>query len=171
MIIGGGLSETVFLIDRANSPGTTTISDEEIISVRYENPFPTQNVQAQMTQFEEVGSSSNDNYAFYSDSFTLNSFNTDTQMGRTEQVEQMADRIAAQQNYLDAILTSKKKSKVSVRIDSVNRTIKPGDNLTFTERDAPVTVSSLLVRGITYDLQQEETTFFGDATITTIEVE
>ena len=91
-------------------------------------------------------------------------------MGRTEQVEQMADRIAAQQNYLDAILTSKKKSKVSVRIDSVNRTIKPGDKLTFTERDAPVTVSSLLVRGITYDLQQEAPTFFGDATITTIEV-
>ena len=124
-----------------------------------------------MTQFEEVGSSSNNNYAFYSDSFTLNSFNSDTQMGRTEQVEQMADRIAAQQNYLDAILDSKTKSKVSVRIDSINRSIKPGDNLTFTERDAPVTVSSLLVRGITYDLQQEETTFFGDATITTIEVE
>ena len=171
LIIGGGVQETVFLIDRANSPGTTSISDEEIISVRYENPFPTQKVQAQMTQFEEVGSSSNNNYAFYSDSFTLNSFNSDTQMGRTEQVEQMADRIAAQQNYLDAILNSKKKSKVSVRIDSVNRTIKPGDNLTFTERDAPVTVSSLLVRGITYDLQQEETTFFGEATITTIEVE
>lgn len=171
LIIGGGVQATVFLIDRANSPGTTSISDEEIISVRYENPFPTQNVQTQMTQFEEVGSSSNNNYAFYSDSFTLNSFNSDTQMGRTEQVEQMADRIAAQQNYLDAILDSKTKSKVSVRIDSINRSIKPGDNLTFTERDAPVTVSSLLVRGITYDLQQEETTFFGDATITTIEVE
>ena len=171
LTIGGTVQAAVFLIDRANSPGRTNISDEEIISVRYENPFPTQNVQTQMTQFEEVGSSSNNNYAFYSDSFTLNSFNSDTQMGRTEQVEQMADRIAAQQNYLDAILTSKKKSKVSVRIDSVNRTIKPGDNLTFTEKDAPVTVSSLLVRGITYDLQQEETTFFGDATITTIEVE
>ena len=171
LVIGGGALETVFLIDRANSPGTTSISDEEIIFVRYENPFPTQNVQAQMTQFEEVGSSSNNNYAFYSDSFTLNSFNSDTQMGRTEQVEQMADRIAAQQNYLDAILTSKKKSKVSVKIDSVNRTIKPGDNLNFTERDAPVTVSSLLVRGITYDLQKEETTFFGDATITKIEIE
>ena len=171
LTIGGGVQATVFLIDRANSPGTTSISDEEIISVRYENPFPTQNVQTQMTQFEEVGSSSNNNYAFYSDSFTLNSFNSDTQMGRTEQVEQMADRIAAQQNYLDAILNSKTKSKVSVRIDSINRSIKPGDNLTFTERDAPVTVSSLLVRGITYDLQQEETTFFGHATITTIEVE
>ena len=83
----------------------------------------------------------------------------------------MADRYAAQESFLDAILANKKKTQVTLTVDSINKAIKPGDNLTFTERDAPVTVSSLLVRGITYDLAREETTFSGDATITKIEID
>ena len=83
----------------------------------------------------------------------------------------MADRFGAQETYLDAILANQIKTQVSLTVDSINKSIKPGDNLTFTERDAPVTVSSLLVRGITYDLSREETTFSGDATITKIEIE
>ena len=124
-----------------------------------------------MTQRQESGSSSSDNYNFFETEFTFSSFNSNTEVGRKLRVEQMADRYAAQETFLDAILANKIKTQVSLTVDSINKTIKPGDNLTFTERDAPVTVSSLLVRGITYDLASEETTFSGDATITKIEVE
>ena len=124
-----------------------------------------------MTQRQESGSSSSDNYNFFETEFTFSSFNSNTEVGRKLRVEQMADRYAAQETFLDAILANKIKTQVSLTVDSINKSIKPGDNLTFTERDAPVTVSSLLVRGITYDLASEETTFSGDATITKIEIE
>ena len=141
------------------------------MSVRYKNPFPVQAVETTMTQRQESGSSSSDNYNFFETEFILSSFNSNTQVGRKLSTEQMADRFGAQEAFLDVILANQIKTQVSLIVDSINKTIKPGDNLTFTERDAPVTVSSLLVRGITYDLAREETTFSGDATITKIEVE
>jgi len=171
LIIGGNAIETVYLIDRANEPSTQSISVQKIVSVTYKNPYPTQSVKSWMMQRQEAGSSSSDNYNFFESEFMLSSFNSDTEVGRKINIEQMADRYAAQESFLDAILANKKKTQVSLKVDSINKTIKPGDNLTFTERDAPVTVSSLLVRGITYDLAREETTFSGDATITKIEVE
>jgi len=171
LIIGGSAIETVYLIDRANTPTAQTISVQDIVSVTYKNPFPVQAVETRMTQRQESGSSSSDNYNFFETEFTLSSFNSNTEVGRKLKVEQMADRYAAQETFLDAILANKIKTQVSLTVDSINKSIKPGDNLTFTERDAPVTVSSLLVRGITYDLASEETTFSGDATITKIEVE
>ena len=171
LTIGGSAIETVYLIDRANTPTAQTISVQDIVSVRYRNPFPIQAVETRMTQRQESGSSSSDNYNFFETEFTFSSFNSNTEVGRKLRVEQMADRYAAQETFLDAILANKIKTQVSLTVDSINKTIKPGDNLTFTERDAPVTVSSLLVRGITYDLASEETTFSGDATITKIEVE
>ena len=81
----------------------------------------------------------------------------------------MNDRMEAQVQFLQAILDANSKPKVSVTIDSINASILPGDNLTFTEIDAPVTVSSLLVRAINYDLGNAQTTFTGDATITIVE--
>jgi len=123
-----------------------------------------------MMQRQESGSSSSDNYNFFESEFMLSSFNSDTEVGRKINIEQMADRYAAQESFLDAILANKKKTQVTLTVDSINKAIKPGDNLTFTERDAPVTVSSLLVRGITYDLARDETTFSGDATVTKIEI-
>jgi len=170
LIIGGSAVETVYLIDRANEPSTQSISVQNIVSVTYKNPYPTQSVKSWMMQRQESGSSSSDNYNFFESEFMLSSFNSDTEVGRKINIEQMADRYAAQESFLDAILTNKKKTQVTLTVDSINKAIKPGDNLTFTERDAPVTVSSLLVRGITYDLARDETTFSGDATVTKIEI-
>ena len=171
LIIGGTANETIYLIDRANTPSAQSISVQDIVSVRYRNPFPIQAVETTMTQRQESGSSTSDNYNFFETEFTLSSFNSNTEVGRKLSTEQMADRFGAQETYLDAILANQIKTQVSLTVDSINKSIKPGDNLTFTERDAPVTVSSLLVRGITYDLSREETTFSGDATITKIEIE
>ena len=162
-------SKTVYLIDKANSPATTALDPANIKFVSYRLTFPVASVSCDMKIREFVGSASDDNFNISENTNKSSVYNANTSNGKAMKVKQMNDRMEAQVQFLQAILDANSKPKVSVTIDSVNTTIMPGDNLTFTERLAPVTVSSLLVRGITYNLANAETTFFGDATITVVE--
>ena len=122
-----------------------------------------------MTVREFVGSAADDNFNISETRNESSVYNADNSAGKDMTVKQMNDRMEAQVQFLQAILDANSKPKVSVTIDSINASILPGDNLTFTEIDAPVTVSSLLVRAIIYDLGNAQTTFTGDAVITIVE--
>ena len=162
-------NKTVYLVDRANAPSTTAISAANIISVDYKNIFPVASVKCSMTVREFVGSAADDNFDISETRNESSVYNANNSAGKNMTVKQMNDRMEAQVQFLQAILDANSKPKVSVTIDSINASILPGDNLTFTEIDAPVTVSSLLVRAINYDLGKAQTTFTGDATITIVE--
>jgi len=160
---------TIFLIDRANTPATTALSNTEIISVDYLNVFPIASIKTAMNSYSEVGSAADDNYQLVKQTQDLEVLNSSSETGRAMTIKQVADRYEMQKQYLEAILTNRIKPVLSVAVDNIKTTILPGDNLTFTQANAPVTVSSLLVRAITYDLAQERTIFNGDATITILE--
>jgi hypothetical protein len=162
-------NKTVYLVDRANAPSTKAISAANIISVDYKNIFPVASVKCSMTVREFVGSAADDNFNLSETRNESSVYNANNSAGKNMTVRQMNDRMEAQVQFLQAILDANSKPKVSVTIDSINASILPGDNLTFTEIDAPVTVSSLLVRAINYDLGKAQTTFTGDATITIVE--
>ena len=161
--------KTVYLIDKANSPATTAINPANIKGVIYKNIFPVASVSCDMKIREFVGSASDDNFNISETTNKSSVYNANTSNGKAVKVQQMNDRMEAQVQFLQAILDANSKPIVSVTIDSINPDIRPGDNLTFTERLAPVTVSSLLVRGIHYDLGSAETTFTGNAVLTIVE--
>ena len=81
----------------------------------------------------------------------------------------MHESLGQQFNYLQAIMDVAKKIYITVTVDHVNETILPGDNLTFSREVDKVTVSSLLVRKIVYNLERQTTQFCGDGTITPFE--
>jgi hypothetical protein len=81
----------------------------------------------------------------------------------------MHDSLGQQLNYLQAILDVQKKLYITVTLDHINEDILPGDNLSFSREIDKVTVSSLLVRKIVYDLNLQTTQFCGDGTITPFE--
>jgi len=162
-------NKTVYLVDRANAPSTTAISAANIIGVDYKNIFPVASVKCSMIIREFVGSAADDNFNLSETRNESSVYNANNSAGKDMTVKQMNDRMEAQVQFLQAILDANSKPKVSVTIDSINASILPGDNLTFTEIDAPVTVSSLLVRAINYDLENAQTTFTGDATISIVE--
>ena len=122
-----------------------------------------------MRRNSEEGTAAGNNFAIVVQENDLRVFNDNTSNGRDKNVDQMADNLERQTLYLESILASNSKPIVSVTIDNINTSIRPGDNLTFTERLAPVTVSSLLVRQIGYNLGNAQTTFTGDGTITVVE--
>ena len=81
----------------------------------------------------------------------------------------MHDSLGQQLTYLQSIMDVAKKIYITVTVDFINETILPGDNLSFSREIDKLTVSSLLVRKIIYNLDRQTTQFCGDGTISMFE--
>jgi len=164
---GGGPFSTI--IDRANVPTAQALDNTQILNATYQFKNPVKSVSCDFKTYTETGSLASDNYSFIEQSKKLSVFNSDLPTGSEISLEQMHDRTGQQLNYLQAILDVEKKITISVTLDNVNTSILPGDNLNFTREVDKITVNQLLVRKIQYDLNNQQTTFEGDGTITLIE--
>ena len=118
---------------------------------------------------DESGTSAGNNFQFIESKKNVSVTNEDITSGAEIVVEQMHDSLGQQLNYLQAILDVQKKLYITVTLDHINEDILPGDNLSFSREIDKVTVSSLLVRKIVYDLNLQTTQFCGDGTITPFE--
>jgi len=165
---GTSVSIRAVVIDKANVPSATVLNESEILETNYK--FKNiRSVDCNYKSFTEVGSLANDNYQFYETQKNLSVSNTSLTSGSEKKVTQMHDAIGQQNNYLNAILDNTKKLTISCRIDNINSTIKPGDNLNFTKSEDNITCNQFLVREIDYDLNNQTTNFVGDGTITLLE--
>ena len=165
---GASVAIRAVVIDKANVPSATVLDETEIVETDYK--FKNiRSVDCDYKSFTEVGSLANDNYQFYETNKNLSVSNTSLTTGSEKKITQMHDAIGQQNNYLNAILDNTKKLSITVKIDSINSTIKPGDNLNFTKTVDNITCNQMLIREISYDLNNEQTTFIGDGTITLME--
>ena len=158
-----------FLIDKANVPTAQALNEFEITAATYSFKQPTRAVTCEFTTRDESGTSAGNNFQFIESKKNVSVTNEDITSGAEIVVEQMHDSLGQQLNYLQAILDVQKKLYITVTLDHINEDILPGDNLSFSREIDKVTVSSLLVRKIVYDLNLQTTQFCGDATITPFE--
>ena len=164
----GDISPSAYIIDKANVPTATDLDEREIINTSYDFNIVKQ-VSCKFKTRNEQGTLATDNYQFIESEKDLSVTNTDIPSGTEIKVNQMHDALGQQLNYLQAILDNKKKLKITVTIDNINKDILPGDNLNFTREQDQVTCNQLLVREIHYDLNNQTTKFVGDGTITLLE--
>ena len=165
----GGSGVDGFLIEKANVPTAQALDEFEITAATYSFKQPTRAVTCEFTTRDESGTSAGNNFQFIESKKNVSVTNEDITSGAEIVVEQMHDSLGQQLNYLQAILDVQKKLYITVTVDHVNETILPGDNLTFSREVDKVTVSSLLVRKIVYDLNLQTTQFCGDGVITPFE--
>jgi len=165
----GGSGVDGFLIEKANVPTAQALDEFEITAATYSFKQPTRAVTCEFTTRDESGTSAGNNFQFIESKKNVSVTNEDITSGAEIVVEQMHDSLGQQLNYLQAILDVQKKLYITVTLDHINEDILPGDNLSFSREIDKVTVSSLLVRKIVYDLNLQTTQFCGDGTITPFE--
>ena len=165
----GGSGVDGFLIEKANVPTAQAIDEFEITAATYSFKQPTRAVTCEFTTRDESGTSAGNNFQFIESKKNVSVTNDDITSGAEIVVEQMHDSLGQQLNYLQAILDVQKKLYITVTLDHINEDILPGDNLSFSREIDKVTVSSLLVRKIVYDLNLQTTQFCGDGLITPFE--
>jgi hypothetical protein len=158
-----------YLIDKANVPTATALDEFTITSTSFSFKQPTKAVSCEFTSRNISGTLGGDNFQFVRSSKFVSATNTDITSGAEIIVSQMHESLGQQLNYLQAILDVEKKLYITVTVDNINETILPGDNLSFSREIDKVTVSSLLVRKIIYDMNQQTTQFCGDGTISMFE--
>jgi hypothetical protein len=164
----GDISPSAYIIDKANVPTATVLDERDIVSTSYDFNIVKQ-VSCKFKTRNEQGTLATDNYQFIESEKELSVINSDIPSGTEIKVNQMHDALGQQLNYLQAILDNRKKLKISVTIDQINKDILPGDNLNFTRVQDNVTCNQCLVREIHYDLNNQRTKFVGDGTITLLE--
>jgi hypothetical protein len=164
---GGGFKG--FLIEKSNVPTAQALDEFEITAATYSFKQPTRAVTCEFTTRDESGTSAGNNFQFIESKKNVSVTNEDITSGAEIVVEQMHDSLGQQLNYLQAILDVQKKLYITVTLDHINEDILPGDNLSFSREIDKVTVSSLLVRKIVYDLNLQTTQFCGDGLITPFE--
>jgi hypothetical protein len=165
----GGSGVDGFLIEKANVPTAQALDEFEITAATYSFKQPTRAVTCEFTTRDESGTSAGNNFQFIESKKNVSVTNEDITSGAEIVVEQMHDSLGQQLNYLQAILDVQKKLYITVTLDHINEDILPGDNVSFSREIDKVTVSSLLVRKIIYDLNLQTTQFCGDGTITPFE--
>jgi hypothetical protein len=165
----GGSGVDGFLIEKANVPTAQALDEFEITAATYSFKQPTRAVTCEFTTRDESGTSAGNNFQFIESKKNVSVTNEDITSGAEIVVEQMHDSLGQQLSYLQAILDVQKKLYITVTLDHINEDILPGDNLSFSREIDKVTVSSLLVRKIVYDLNLQTTQFCGDGTITPFE--
>ena len=165
----GGSGVDGFLIEKANVPTAQALDEFEITAATYSFKQPTRAVTCEFTTRDESGTSAGNNFQFIESKKNVSVTNEDITSGAEIVVEQMHDSLGQQLNYLQAILDVQKKLYITVTLDHINEDILPGDNLSFSREIDKVTVSSLLVRKIVYDLNLQTTQFCGDGVITPFE--
>ena len=165
----GGSGVDGFLIEKANVPTAQALDEFEITAATYSFKQPTRAVTCEFTTRDESGTSAGNNFQFIESKKNVSVTNEDITSGAEIVVEQMHDSLGQQLNYLQAILDVQKKLYITVTLDHINEDILPGDNLSFSREIDKVTVSSLLVRKIVYDLNLQTTQFCGDGLITPFE--
>ena len=165
----GGSGVDGFLIEKANVPTAQALDEFEITAATYSFKQPTRAVTCEFTTRDESGTSAGNNFQFIESKKNVSVTNEDITSGAEIVVQQMHDSLGQQLNYLQAILDVQKKLYITVTLDHINEDILPGDNLSFSREIDKVTVSSLLVRKIVYDLNLQTTQFCGDGVITPFE--
>jgi len=165
----GGSGVDGFLIEKANVPTAQALDEFEITAATYSFKQPTRAVTCEFTTRDESGTAAGNNFQFIESKKNVSVTNEDITSGAEIVVEQMHDSLGQQLNYLQAILDVQKKLYITVTLDHINEDILPGDNLSFSREIDKVTVSSLLVRKIVYDLNLQTTQFCGDGVITPFE--
>jgi hypothetical protein len=165
----GGSGVDGFLIEKGNVPTAQALDEFEITAATYSFKQPTRAVTCEFTTRDESGTSAGNNFQFIESKKNVSVTNEDITSGAEIVVEQMHDSLGQQLNYLQAILDVQKKLYITVTLDHINEDILPGDNLSFSREIDKVTVSSLLVRKIVYDLNLQTTQFCGDGLITPFE--
>jgi hypothetical protein len=158
-----------YLIDKANVPSATALDEFTITSTSFAFKQPTKAVSCEFTSRNISGTLGGDNFQFVRSSKFVSATNTDITSGAEIIVSQMHESLGQQLTYLEAILDVEKKLYITVTVDNINEDILPGDNLSFSREIDKVTVSSLLVRKIIYDMNQQTTQFCGDGTISMFE--
>ena len=158
-----------YLIDKANVPTATALDEFTITSTSFSFKQPTKAVSCEFTSRNISGTLGGDNFQFVRSSKFVSATNTDITSGAEIVVSQMHESLGQQLTYLEAILDVEKKLYITVTVDNINETILPGDNLSFSREIDKLTVSSLLVRKIIYDMNQQTTQFCGDGTISMFE--
>ena len=165
----GGSGVDGFLIEKANVPTAQALDEFEITAATYSFKQPTRAVTCEFTTRDESGTAAGNNFQFIESKKNVSVTNEDITSGAEIVVQQMHDSLGQQLNYLQAILDVQKKLYITVTLDHINEDILPGDNLSFSREIDKVTVSSLLVRKIVYDLNLQTTQFCGDGLITPFE--
>jgi len=165
----GGSGVDGFLIEKANVPTAQALDEFEITAATYSFKQPTRAVTCEFTTRDESGTAAGNNFQFIESKKNVSVTNEDITSGAEIVVQQMHDSLGQQLNYLQAILDVQKKLYITVTLDHINEDILPGDNLSFSRENDKVTVSSLLVRKIVYDLNLQTTQFCGDGLITPFE--
>ena len=165
----GGSGVDGFLIEKANVPTAQALDEFEITAATYSFKQPTRAVTCEFTTRDESGTSAGNNFQFIESKKNVSVTNEDITSGAEIVVQQMHDSLGQQLNYLQAILDVQKKLYITVTLDHINEDILPGDNLSFSREIDKVTVSSLLVRKIVYDLNLQTTQFCGDGVISPFE--
>tara|TARA_R100001530_G_scaffold37114_2_gene28867 strand:+ start:929 stop:2584 length:1656 start_codon:yes stop_codon:yes gene_type:complete len=158
-----------YLIDRANVPSATALDEFSITAATYQFRQPTKAVSCEFTSNNISGTLTGDNFQFVTSKKNISVTNTDLTSGSEIHVNQMHDSLGQQLAYLQSILDVQKKIYLTVTVDHINETILPGDNLSFSREIDKITVSSLLVRKIIYDMNRQTTQFCGDGTVSMFE--
>lgn len=164
--LAGAAEERLFLIDKANAPTASAISQNLIASVSYSTNFPTKNTTADLTRFFGVGTAGTDGYNLQRIRETLNVYDSSVNEGNEIKLNQISDKTDVMEDYMTAMLEEANKLQITLTLQGIQRDYTFGDALTFTEISAPVTVSSLIIREISYNLDTETTTFKGVGTVT-----
>ena len=158
-----------YLIDKANVPTAQALDEFTITSATFDFTSPLKAVSCRFTSVSSSGALATDNYQLETSTKVVTVTNTDLSTGAEIYVAQMHDSLGQQLNYLQSIMDVAKKIYITVTGDFINDTILPGDNLSFSREIDKLTVSSLLVRKIIYNLDRQTTQFCGDGTISMFE--
>ena len=159
-------SPTLYLVDRANNPTATALTNSDIISSSYRISDPLQTVKTAFdnyswrgSQLEKVSIEYASHNLHYGRILTLPCYTT-TNQGVTY--------LNNLQGVLDAIRDIEKKPIASVVLSGIRDTYTPGDRFTFNREQDQVKVD-MLARSISWDWASRQTTLSGDATLSIYE--
>jgi len=154
---------TLYLIDRANNPASSTrLENHEIISVSFNPGYPVQAVEGTYT-------------VNLPKSTKIESRNMSVRVADTEGLGSLirvpifadseADQAGNATTYLTAIKNIEKKPTAKVTVPDIKTDWVFGDRLKFNWNIGDVT-ADMIIREMTYDFQNLETTVSGDCTLT-----
>ena len=152
-------STTLYLIDRANLPTATQLSDHDVVGSSYTLGFPIQAVEGTWKATQRKGSQLQ--------TLDITARSENVSVGQVLSIPMLADTVAQVSNMttiLNETRDVEKKPQASITVSEIKTDYYPGDRFKLDRSEDQITID-MIARTITWDFNNKTTNIKGDATL------